>query len=175
MESHESTNRMTSALSPPTTAPPPPGRPEPLPPSPPPLKGEEERLRQLKAMKRRATGVLLFMAALLVVVTALGPGRGWSGWVQATVEASLVGGLADWFAFTALFRHPLGVPIPHTAVIVERKDQFGRTLGDFVQQSFMSADVLTPRARSARLTLRMAQWLADEQNAQTVASYAGDL
>jgi uncharacterized membrane-anchored protein YjiN (DUF445 family) len=151
-----------------------PGRPD-AQSAPPPVRGEEERIRQLRAMKRRATGLLVVMGVVFFLVTLLGHGRGWTAYLQAAVEASLVGGLADWFAVTALFRHPLGVPIPHTAVIVERKDQFGQTLGDFVQQNFLSADVLTARARSARLTLRMAQWLADEQNAQTVASYAGDL
>jgi uncharacterized membrane-anchored protein YjiN (DUF445 family) len=126
-------------------------------------------------MKRRATGLLLFMAALFVVVTAAGHGRGWSGWVQATVEASLVGGLADWFAVTALFRHPLGVPIPHTAVIPERKDQFGKTLGEFVQQNFLSPEIIASRARSAQIAKRAAEWLSDRQNAETVAAHIGDL
>jgi uncharacterized membrane-anchored protein YjiN (DUF445 family) len=126
-------------------------------------------------MKRRATGLLLVMSALFVVVTAVGHGRGWSGWVQAAVEASLVGGLADWFAVTALFRHPLGVPIPHTAVIPERKDQFGKTLGEFVQQNFLSPDVIASRLRSAQIAQRAAEWLADRQNAEAVAAHVGDL
>jgi uncharacterized membrane-anchored protein YjiN (DUF445 family) len=126
-------------------------------------------------MKRRATGLLLAMAALFVVVTAVGHGRGWAGWVQATVEASLVGGLADWFAVTALFRHPLGIPIPHTAVIPERKDQFGKTLGEFVQQNFLSPEVIAGRARSAQIAKRAAEWLAERQNAEAIAAHIGDL
>ena len=63
----------------------------------------------------------------------------------------MVGGVADWFAVTALFRRPLGLPIPHTALLVERKDQFAATLGQFVQENFLNADVLAERIRSARL------------------------
>ena len=62
--------------------------------------------------------------------------------VRATAEAGLVGGVADWFAITALFRHPLNIPIPHTAIIPQRKDRIGRSLGNFVQNNFLSPDVL---------------------------------
>ena len=82
----------------------------------------------------------------------------------------MVGGVADWFAVTALFRHPLGVPIPHTALIVERKDQFAATLGRFVQENFLTADVLAGRIRSARLAPRLAAWLADGANAARFAA-----
>src|ERR1700737_23223 len=134
----------------------------------PPMAGETERLHQLRQMQRRATRLLGVMAVLVVAVTVWGHGRGWSGYLQATLEASLVGGLADWFAVTALFRHPLGLPIPHTAVIPERKEQFGRTLGEFVQENFLTPDVLSERIRSAHLALRVADWLADEGNAEVV-------
>src|ERR1035437_4574035 len=87
----------------------------------------------------------------------------------------MVGGVADWFAVTALFRHPLGLPIPHTALIVERKDQFAATLGQFVQENFLNADVLAERIRSARLVPRLAAWLADEANAARFAGRAADL
>ena len=87
----------------------------------------------------------------------------------------MVGGVADWFAVTALFRHPLGLPIPHTALIVERKDQFAATLGRFVQENFLTADVLAERIRSARLVPRLAAWLADEANAARFAGRAADL
>lgn len=86
----------------------------------------------------------------------------------------MVGGIADWFAVTALFRHPLGLPIPHTALIVERKDQFAATLGQFVQTNFLSADVLAERIRSVHLVPRLAAWLADEANAERFAGYAAD-
>jgi uncharacterized membrane-anchored protein YjiN (DUF445 family) len=87
----------------------------------------------------------------------------------------MVGGVADWFAVTALFRHPLGLPIPHTALIVERKDQFAATLGRFVQENFLNADVLAERIGSARLVPRLSGWLADEANAARFAGQAADL
>ena len=68
----------------------------------------------------------------------------------------MVGGLADWFAVTALFRHPLGIPIPHTAIIPERKDQFGETLGDFIQDSFLTPDTIVARVRAANVSTRVA-------------------
>ncbi len=74
-------------------------------------------------------------------------GRHWLAWVEAAAIASLVGGLADWFAVTALFRRPLGLPIPHTAIVVERKDSFAETLGAFVQENFLSADAVSERLR----------------------------
>jgi len=126
-------------------------------------------------MKRRATGLLVVMAIAFVLVTRLGHGRGWYGYLQAAVEASLVGGLADWFAVTALFRHPLGVPIPHTAVIPKRKDYFGEMLGEFVQENFLSPDVISERVRSAHLGTRAAEWLSDPNKAQIIAENAGDL
>jgi uncharacterized membrane-anchored protein YjiN (DUF445 family) len=126
-------------------------------------------------MKRRATGLLGVMAVGFVVVTVWGHGRGWSGYLQATLEASLVGGLADWFAVTALFRHPLGIPIPHTAVIPARKDQFGQTLGEFVQENFLSPDVLAERIGAAQVAGRAAGWLADPGHAESVVRRVGDL
>ena len=125
-------------------------------------------------MKRRATGLLIVMAVAFVVITVFGDNTGWTGYLQAAVAASLVGGVADWFAVTAVFRHPLGVPIPHTAVIVERKDKFGETLGAFVQENFLSSDAMTARLREARLARRLGDWLADRAHAETVARHVAD-
>jgi uncharacterized membrane-anchored protein YjiN (DUF445 family) len=97
------------------------------------------------------------------------------GYVQAGAEAAMVGGVADWFAVTALFRRPLGLPIPHTALLVERKDQFAGTLGQFIQENFLNADVLAERVRSAKLVPHLAAWLGDEANAASVAGHAADL
>jgi uncharacterized membrane-anchored protein YjiN (DUF445 family) len=110
-----------------------------------------------------------------VAVTAVGAHGVLLGYVQAGAEASMVGGVADWFAVTALFRHPLGLPIPHTALLVERKDQFAATLGRFVQENFLTADVLAERIHSARLVPRLAAWLADEASAARFAGHAADL
>jgi uncharacterized membrane-anchored protein YjiN (DUF445 family) len=133
------------------------------------------RARGLAVARRRATALLGAVTVLFVAVTAVGAHGILLGYVQAGAEASMVGGVADWFAVTALFRHPLGLPIPHTAIIVERKDQFAATLGQFVQENFLNADVLAERIRSARLVPRLADWLADEANAARFAGRAADL
>jgi uncharacterized membrane-anchored protein YjiN (DUF445 family) len=132
------------------------------------------RARLLVVTKRRATGLLGVMAAVFLAVVLLGEDRGLLGFVRAGAEASLVGGLADWFAVTALFRHPLGLPIPHTAVIPERKDQFGRTLGRFVQEYLLTPTLITDRVRHAQIPRRAAEWLADERNAALLAGYIAD-
>src|SRR5262249_17725631 len=135
----------------------------------------EVRARQLAAARRRATALLAAVTVLFVAVTAVGAHGTLLGFVQAGAEAAMVGGVADWFAVTALFRHPLGLPIPHTALIVERKDQFAATLGQFVQENFLNADVLAERIRSAHLVPRLAAWLADRDNAARFAGHAADL
>jgi uncharacterized membrane-anchored protein YjiN (DUF445 family) len=133
------------------------------------------RQRRLAAARRRATALLAGVTVLFLAVTAVGAHGTFLGFVQAGAEASMVGGVADWFAVTALFRHPLGVPIPHTALLVERKDQFAATLGRFVQENFLNADVLVERIRAARLAPRLAAWLANEANARRFAGHAADL
>src|SRR6059036_2668197 len=114
------------------------------------------RQAQLDAMKRRATGLLALAAAVFGAATAFEGQYPWLGFVRATAEASLVGGLADWFAVTALFRRPLGLPIPHTAIIQTQKDRIGQVLANFVQNHFLSRDVLTAKLRSMHLAERVA-------------------
>jgi uncharacterized membrane-anchored protein YjiN (DUF445 family) len=133
------------------------------------------RARQLAAARRRATALLGAVTAVFVAVTVAGAHGTALGYVQAGAEAAMVGGVADWFAVTALFRRPLGLPIPHTALIVERKDQFAATLGQFVQQNFLNGDVLAERIRSARIVPRIAGWLADDANVAGVAGHAAGL
>jgi uncharacterized membrane-anchored protein YjiN (DUF445 family) len=115
------------------------------------------------------------VTVVFVVVTAAGARGTVLGYVQAGAEAAMIGGVADWFAVTALFRRPLGLPIPHTALIVERKDQFAATLGQFVQENFLSADVLAGRIRSARLVPRLAAWLAGGTSAAGFADRAAEM
>ena len=98
------------------------------------LADEAARQAQLDAMKRRATLLLVAAAVLFVVTRTLESRYHWLSIVRATMEAAMVGGLADWFAVTALFRHPMGIPIPHTAIVPAKKDRVGRTLGAFVQR-----------------------------------------
>src|SRR5215470_17777002 len=135
----------------------------------------ELRTRRLAAARRRATALLGAVTALFIGVTAAGAHGTLLGYVQAGAEAAMVGGIADWFAVTALFRRPLGLPIPHTAVIVERKDQFAATLGQFVQENFLNGDVLAERLRAAGIARRLAAWLAAPDNATRTAEHASNL
>ena len=134
----------------------------------------ELRQRRLAAARRRATAFLAVVTVLFVGVTVAGAHGTLLGYVQAGAEAAMVGGIADWFAVTALFRRPLGLPIPHTALIVERKDQFAATLGQFVQENFLNADVLADRIHAVKLSSRLADWLSDEANAAKFAGHAAD-
>lgn len=141
-------------------------------PTAPPPGSEQVKRRQLVVAKRRATALLVAVTAVFVLVTVWGGRAGWVSYVQATAEASMVGALADWFAVTALFRHPLGLPIPHTAIIVERKAQFGETLGSFVQESFLTPDAIVGRIRAADPLGRVTAWIADPGNAARAAGHA---
>jgi uncharacterized membrane-anchored protein YjiN (DUF445 family) len=135
----------------------------------------EERQRSLDRMKRRATGLLVLMGGIFVATSLLEGQHVWVGYVRATAEASLVGGIADWFAITALFRHPLNIPIPHTAIIPARKDRIGRSLGNFVQNNFLSPEVLTAKLRAAQISRRAAEWLSDPERARTAAQHLASI
>jgi uncharacterized membrane-anchored protein YjiN (DUF445 family) len=102
-------------------------------------------------MKRAATGLLVAMAALFFVTREFAPDYPWVGYVKAFAEAAMVGGLADWFAVTALFRHPLGLPIPHTAIIPRNKDRIGVALASFLRENFLIAPVVARRMRNIDL------------------------
>jgi len=134
---------------------------------------EETRRQRLVVTRRWAGALLAFTTLVFALVTIVGA-DGWLGYLQATAEASMVGGLADWFAVTALFRRPLGLPIPHTAIIPERKDQFGETLGGFIQDSFLTPDSIVARVTAARISNRMAAWLCEPANAERLAGYIAD-
>lgn len=136
---------------------------------------EAERARALRAMKRLATGLLVAMTVVFLVTRALEARHPWIAYVRATAEAAMVGALADWFAVTALFRHPLGIPIPHTAIIPTRKDDIGRGLGEFVQGNFLSGPVLADKIRSAGVADRVATWLAHPATAAKLAANTGDV
>ncbi|MEA3038815.1 MAG: hypothetical protein QOE79_1328, partial [Sphingomonadales bacterium] len=88
-------------------------------------------------MRAIATGMLVAMAALFLLANAWDETHPWLGFVKAFAEAAMVGGLADWFAVTALFRRPLGLPIPHTAIIPRNKDRIGETLASFLRENFL--------------------------------------
>src|SRR3982750_58947 len=101
-----------------------------------------------QGMKVVATGLLVVMAAVFAVTRVLEPQYPWLSYVKAFAEAAMVGGLADWFAVTALFRHPLGLPIPHTAIIPRNKDRIGEALASFLKENFLIPSVVARRMRN---------------------------
>ncbi|WP_414629005.1 DUF445 domain-containing protein [Streptomyces prasinus] len=133
---------------------------------------DEEKRRGVRQMKLIATGLLLFVAVVYALAEwASHAGAGaWAGYVAAAAEAGMVGALADWFAVTALFRHPLGLRIPHTAIIPTKKDQLGVSLGEFVGENFLSEDVVRGRLRSVGIGGRLGAWLAVPEHADRVTA-----
>ncbi len=136
-----------------------------------PLRPEDEALRvtRLRNMKAWALA-LLVIATVIFIVARIFEGRyPWLGIVRATAEASMVGGIADWFAVTALFKHPMGIPIPHTAIIPTRKDRVGVTLGAFVQKNFLHKDVIVAKLHTLNAAERMAKWMVEPENSRRIA------
>jgi uncharacterized membrane-anchored protein YjiN (DUF445 family) len=138
------------------------------------VKDDTEKVRQYAIMRRRATGLLAGFALLFVglsVFIHLRPDFApfWVRLVRATAEAAMVGGLADWFAVTALFRHPLGIPIPHTAIVAQRKDRIGRSLGNFVGNNFLAREVIARQLAGMRIGERAARWLSEPVHQARVA------
>jgi uncharacterized membrane-anchored protein YjiN (DUF445 family) len=133
---------------------------------------EEVRARQLHDMKMRAAGLLVLAAIAFALSHYFVAQHPWLAWVQAFSEAAMVGGLADWFAVTALFRHPMGIPIPHTAIIPTRKDRVGQVLGTFVERNFLNRNVIEARLIDAKLGERLAKFLSDPSNSRAVARHA---
>lgn len=131
---------------------------------------DRHRQRLLDRTRRRATGLLAAATAVFVATFFVGDAV-WVGFVRTTAEASMIGGLADWFAVVALFRHPLGIPIPHTAVIPKSKDGLGRNLGEFVRQNFLAPETLTERLQAAHLPRRLGTWLIASNNAENAAAH----
>jgi uncharacterized membrane-anchored protein YjiN (DUF445 family) len=136
---------------------------------------EQQRAALLVVTRRRATGLLVVATVVFALSTAFMHRASWLSWIQAVAVASMVGGLADWFAVTALFRRPLGLPIPHTAIVVERKDRFAATIGSFVQESFLTPEAVSARMRAAHAVPRAAAWMADPDHAADLAGRAADL
>ncbi|MFJ5529285.1 DUF445 domain-containing protein [Streptomyces sp. NPDC093261] len=133
---------------------------------------DEDKRRGVRRMKSTATGMLLLVALVYTLATwARHSGAGpWAAYVAAAAEAGMVGALADWFAVTALFRHPLGLPIPHTAIIPSKKDQLGVSLGEFVGENFLSQEVVRQRLRAVGISSRLGAWLARPENADRVTA-----
>ncbi|SDX71273.1 Uncharacterized membrane-anchored protein YjiN, DUF445 family [Modestobacter sp. DSM 44400] len=132
------------------------------------------RARDLARMKRLALALFLFAAVVFLVCVLAGDNLGaWVRYVRATAEASMVGALADWFAVTALFRHPMRLPIPHTAIIPRKKDQIGTSLGTFVQDNFLTRAVVDERLAAVDVPGRLGTFLAAPGRAERLAGDAG--
>ena len=119
------------------------------------------------SVRRQATALLVLALVAYVVTRRLGE-DGWLGYANAAAEAALIGGLADWFAVTALFRHPLGLPIPHTAILPTRKDALGDSLASFVETNFFDDRGVSERLAERELSVLLGEWLADPSNARRV-------
>ncbi|WP_371481355.1 DUF445 domain-containing protein [Kitasatospora sp. NBC_00315] len=135
---------------------------------------DEEKRRGVRRMKTIATGLLALASVVFALATwAKASGAGaWAAYLAAAAEAGMVGALADWFAVTALFRRPFGLPIPHTAIIPTKKDAFGKSLGDFVGENFLSGRVVRDRLASLGIARRVGEWLAAPGSAERVTREA---
>jgi len=130
------------------------------------LTGEIDKALQLRRMKRIPLLLLLLMA-LLFAITLHNP-TSWAAWLHAFAEAGMVGALADWFAVVALFRHPLGLPIPHTAIIPNRKNDIGESMSRFVADHFLEPDVVRKKLQNTNLAAFVVSWLKSDKGRRSV-------
>jgi uncharacterized membrane-anchored protein YjiN (DUF445 family) len=133
---------------------------------------DDQRRQGLRRMRTLAVSLLLLAAA--VYVATIGK-DGALGFVNAAAEASMVGAIADWFAVTALFKHPLGVPVPHTALIPRRKDELGRSLEEFVGENFLQEGIIRERVAAAAISARVGVWLADPAQVRRVVDEVAEV
>lgn len=140
---------------------------------------EARRRKELRQHKTFVTALLVLAAVIFLSCSWWqsqdGGAPAWVGYVRAAAEAGMVGGLADWFAVTALFRRPMGLPIPHTALIPRNKDRLGDSLSGFVGENFLNAELITEKVATAEIPLRVGQWLAEPANAEKLSAEAGRL
>ena len=130
---------------------------------------EQVQRRGLRRKQAIASGLLLVMAAIFLTTLAIPSRDFWILLIQATAEAALIGGLADWFAVTALFRRPLGLPIPHTAIVPTNKDRIGEGLAAFLERNFLSREIAMSIVWSEDPVSKLALWLAVHENADSLA------
>ncbi len=138
---------------------------------------DEAKRKQLRKYKAFATGLFLLMAVVFIITTVLQKDNSshWIGYVRAFSEAAMVGALADWFAVTALFRHPLGLPIPHTNLIENSKQQLGDNLGGFVVSNFLSPRNIRPYIQKLKISNFVGEWLGKERNQAVLIRNLSDI
>lgn len=138
---------------------------------------DEAKRKQLRKYKMFATGLFVLMAAIFIATTLLqksNPSH-WLGYVRAFSEAAMVGALADWFAVTALFRHPLGLPIPHTNLIENSKQRLGDNLGSFVVSNFLSSQNIRPYIQKLKISNFVGEWLGKEKSQEILIRNLSDI
>jgi len=137
------------------------------------VKTPEQRRAELRRMRTIATSLLVLMTLIFVATRFAPAGWHWAPYLGAFAEAGMVGACADWFAVVALFRRPLGLPIPHTAIVPENRRRIGASLGRFVANNFLSPRVAAERLRAIDVVGVLAQWLADPRNGEMIAAAVG--
>ncbi|WP_346986622.1 DUF445 domain-containing protein [Chryseobacterium sp. POE27] len=138
---------------------------------------DEAKRKQLRKYKAFATGLFLLMAVVFIATSLLQKNidSHWIGYVRAFSEAAMVGALADWFAVTALFRHPLGLPIPHTNLIENSKQRLGDNLGSFVVSNFLSPQNIRPYIQKLKISGFLGEWLGKEKNQEVLIKNLSDI
>jgi uncharacterized membrane-anchored protein YjiN (DUF445 family) len=138
---------------------------------------DEAKRKQLRKYKAFATGLFVLMAVIFIIMTILQKTNNshWIGYVRAFSEAAMVGALADWFAVTALFRHPLGLPIPHTNLIENSKEKLGDNLGSFVVSNFLSPQNIRPYIQKLKISNFVGEWLGKEKNQEVLIKNLSDI
>ena len=149
----------------------------PAPPAPPPPLSpvDQERLRALNRTKALATGALVLSTATFLTARAFQPRWPWLGYIAATAEAATIGGLADWYAVVALFKRPLGLPIPHTAIIPENQGRIAENLGRFIEQNFLDEATVRAKLNEIDFAAQVADWLSDRGRADGLARFVARL
>jgi len=130
---------------------------------------EDPKARGLQRMRRTATCLLAFMIALLLACVAWQPEHSWLAWPRAFAEAGTVGAIADWYAVVALFRHPLGLRIPHTAIIAQNQQRIAESLGNFVEENFLTPELIVGRLSGYDAAQALGRWLTQPANSRGVA------
>ena len=138
---------------------------------PPPPRETDPRRAGLRRMRLLATLLLVLMAAIFIVTTAVKLDWPWIPYVRAFAEAGMVGACADWFAIVALFRRPLGLPIPHTGIVPNNKDRIGKALGYFITNNVLTAAVMNERLARIDMVGALARWLSEPANAKRLGDY----
>jgi uncharacterized membrane-anchored protein YjiN (DUF445 family) len=138
---------------------------------------DEAKRKQLRKYKAFATGLFVLMAVIFIITTILQKNNDshWMGYVRAFSEAAMIGALADWFAVTALFRHPLGLPIPHTNLIENSKQRLGDNLGSFVVSNFLSPQNIRPYIQKLKISGFVGEWLGKEKNQEALIKNLSDI